>query len=133
MMSYDKFIRKNADGAWDYFDPLTENAQSWDKPEGVKKPKSIANSKGIYILKEENEVNSKIASLTRKIKTLEMENSNLDKSSKTVCGTCECDDHLTKDCPTMPVFKGILQEQANAMDPYKRLFHHKLGNLYNPN
>lgn len=69
--------------AWDYFDLLDENAQSWDKTEGTKKPKPIANSKGgLYLLKEEDDVNSKIAKLTRKIEAMEIGKVNMDMASE---------------------------------------------------
>lgn len=58
-------MNKDPDEAWDHFDLLAENAKSRDKTEGIKKPKPMSNSKGgIYLLKEEDDANLKIATLT---------------------------------------------------------------------
>lgn len=48
---------------------------------GVGKPKPIANSKGsIYLLKEDDDVNSKIASLSSKIEGMEIGKVNADRA-----------------------------------------------------
>lgn len=65
-----------------------------------------------------------------------MGKANADWSSgniETVCSICECDAHLTKDCPTIPAFKGVLHEQANALNSYKKPFSNQLGDTYKPN
>lgn len=67
---------------------------------------------------------------------MEMRKANVDRSSdntKTAYGICEYDAHLTKDYPTIPAFKVVLHEQANAFNSYKRPFSNQLGDMYNPN
>ena len=75
------------------------------------------------------ELNAKVASLTRKIEAIEMGRS---KQLVTVCGICDCDTHSSEDCPTIPTFKEVLQEQFNATNAYPRPFNNQLGNSYSP-
>jgi len=65
--------------------------------------------KGMYHLREEDDVNAKVANLTRKVEG--------------ICGICETNEHQTQDCQTIPVFQEVLREQANAINaPIKDLF-----------
>lgn len=73
MMCNGEFMNKDPKEAWDYFGLLAENAQFWDKIDDLEKPKPLTNSKeGIYLLKEEDDVTAKIASLTRKPEAMEI-------------------------------------------------------------
>lgn len=72
--------------------------------------------------------------LTHKIESLEMGNSNLDKSPEVVCDICECDDYLTKECPTILDLNGFYMSKPMLyMNSYKRPLSHQLRNSYNPN
>uniref|UniRef100_A0A2N9G8I7 Retrotransposon gag domain-containing protein n=1 Tax=Fagus sylvatica TaxID=28930 RepID=A0A2N9G8I7_FAGSY len=72
MMCNNEFISKSPDDAWDYFDLLVENAQVWETSNTVEKAKLGPSSKGgLYHLKEEDDVNSRIAKLTRKVEAIE--------------------------------------------------------------
>ena len=85
----------------------------------------------MYLVKEDNDVNTKIASLTRKVEAIELSQTNIGKASginESICEICESNTHLTKECPTIPAFKEVLHEQANFANNYKRPF----SDTYNP-
>ena len=139
MMCNSDFLNKDPDDAWDYFDQLAENAQSWDntdRSDRSNKPKlSAMSQEGIYVLKGNDDVNAGIASLTRKVEAMELRKVNPVKASEKEeenCGICEISGHLTQDCPTIPAFKEVLHEQANAMNSYMRPFSSPYLETYNP-
>jgi hypothetical protein len=39
-----------------------------------------------------------------------------------VCGICKVIGHTTHECPTILAFKGVLHDQANAMNTYEKAF-----------
>ena len=49
-----------------------------------------------------------------------------------VCGICEIMGHATHECPTIPAFKEVLHDQANAMNTYKKPFQSPYPETYNP-
>ncbi|XP_042991370.1 uncharacterized protein LOC122318232, partial [Carya illinoinensis] len=139
MMCNGDFLNKDPDDAWDYFDQLAENAQSWDntdRSDRSNKPKlSAMSQEGIYVLKGTDDVNARIASLTRKVEAMELRKVNPVKASEKEeenCGICEISGHLTQDCPTIPAFKEVLHEQANVMNSYRRPFSSPYSETYNP-
>ena len=69
MMCNGEFMNKEPEEAWDYFNMLAENAQTWDTSDKVENPKTKG---GIYLLKEDQDVNTKIANLTRKVEAMEL-------------------------------------------------------------
>lgn len=66
------------------------NTQNLDTSKDPDVPKESSQSKGggIHLLKEESDVNAKIASLTRVIEALKLGRS---RQPPTVCGICACD------------------------------------------
>ncbi|XP_038978855.1 uncharacterized protein LOC120109176, partial [Phoenix dactylifera] len=132
MMCNGEFMNKEPEEAWDYFDLLAENAQAWDTTDKNEKPQKSTNTKGgMYHVKEENDVNLKIANLTRKVEAIELSRANTGKTptiDESICEICESNAHLTKDCPTIPAFQEVLHDQANFTNAYKRPF----PETYNP-
>jgi hypothetical protein len=49
-----------------------------------------------------------------------------------VCSICEVIGHTTHECPTIPAFKEVLHEQANAINTYKKHFNFPYSETYNP-
>ena len=104
---------------------LAENAQTQDTSDKVEKPKTTTAKGGMYLIKEDNDVNTKIANLTRKVEAMELSKANVGKApviEESICEICESNAHLTKECPTIPAFKEVLHEQANFTNNYKRSF-----------
>ena len=110
---------------------LAENAQTWDTSDKVENPKTTSTRGGIYLLKEDQDVNAKIANLTRKVEAMELSQSKVGRVhaiNESICEICESNTHPTKECPTIPAFKEVLHEQANVANNYKRPF----SDTYNP-
>ena len=115
MMCNEDFLNKDPDEAWEYLDFLAESAQNWDTSDGTEHLKQSNQSKGggMYLLKnEEDDVNARIASLTRKIEALELGKG---KQPTLVCRICECDTillrivqqspHLERCCMNRPMLQ----------------------------
>jgi hypothetical protein len=137
MMCNGEFMNKAPDEAWDYFDLLAENAQVWDTTEKIDKAKPEPSSRGgLYHIKADEDMSARIATLTRKVEAIELSKVVVTKSPKPIeisCEICEATVHLTKDCPTIPAFKEVLHEQANAANAYQRPFSSPYSETYNPN
>ena len=136
MMCNGEFMSKGSDEAMEYFDFLAENSQSWDTSDKPAKTKPGPNEKrDVYLLTEDDDVNAKIAGLTRKIEAMELRKVNAIKTRETesVCDICKSDAHITKGCPTIPSFQELLHDQANVMNTYQRPFNAPVSNTYNPN
>uniref|UniRef100_A0A2N9IZH7 Uncharacterized protein n=1 Tax=Fagus sylvatica TaxID=28930 RepID=A0A2N9IZH7_FAGSY len=112
------------------------NAQVWETTNTIERAKPGPSSKGgLYYLKEEDDVNSRIAKLTRKVEAIELgkTESKAPTSFESSCGICETNSHLTKDCPTIPAFQEVLHEQANVANAYRRPFSSPYSETYNSN
>ncbi|XP_073317252.1 uncharacterized protein [Primulina huaijiensis] len=100
------FEDKNPNEAMEYLDSLAENAQNWDNIGTIEPPTTKINNStnggGIYNLKDDIDIQAKLASLARKIESLEMKKS-------------EC-----------------LHEQANYVNNYKKPILDPFSTSYNP-
>ena len=115
---------------------MAENAQVWETTNTIERAKPGPSSKGgLYHLKEEDDVNSRIAKLTRKVEAIELgkTESKAPTYFENSCGICETNSHLTKDCPTIPAFQEVLHEQANVANAYRRPFSSPYSETYNSN
>ena len=112
MMCNGEFMNKSPDKAWDYFDLLVDNAQVLESTNTSERAKLGPSSKGgLYHLKEEDDVNARIARLTRKVEAIELGKTSEVKKLGPIessCGMCETNTHLTKDCPTIPAFQELI-------------------------
>ena len=108
IMCNGEFMNKSPDEAEDYFDLLADNAQVWETTNTSEREKLGPRSKGsLFHLKEEDDVNARIARLTRKVEAIELGKTREVKKFGPIessCGICETNTHLTKDCPTIPAF-----------------------------
>ena len=72
---------------------------------------------------EDDDLSTRVASLTRKLEAMELRKVNgintVPKIDE-VCRICEIMEHLTNECPTIPNFKEVLHDQANAMNMVKK-------------
>ena len=126
MMCNSEFMNKSPDEAWDYFDLLVDNAQVLESTNTSERAKLGPSSKGgLYHLKEEDDVNARIARLARKVVAIELGKTSEVKKLGPIessCGICKTNTHLTKDCPTIPAFQDVLHEQTNVANAYRRPF-----------
>ena len=132
MMCNGEFMNKEAEEAWDYFDILAENAQSWDttKPANPKISQQRENG-GIYVFSEEDNISARVASLIRKVEAMELGKGEKTKEVESICGIYSGNQHVTQDCPTISAFQEVLQEQSNAINNYQRPFSNPSSNTYN--
>ena len=129
MMCAGKFYEKSAREAIQLFDTIAENARTWETNTSIDTAKvhSTPIGGGIHHLKENDELQAKIANLTRKLEAIEMKKVNKVTSVPQVpsvpiaprveepCIICDDPTHSTINCPNLPQVKGAIQiEQANA-------------------
>ena len=100
---------------------------------------------GIHHLKENDELQAKIANLTRKLEAIELKKVNEVTSMPQVpsapigprvlepCIICDDPTHSTINCPNLPQVKGSIQiEQANALNYQRKPFNSPYSETYNP-
>ena len=73
MVCNGEFLNKDPNEAFDYFDLLAENAQSWDTTDTLDRSKASTNPSrgGKYHLRKDDDLNARVASLTRKLEAME--------------------------------------------------------------
>ena len=78
MMCNGEFLNKDPDKAFNYFDLLTENAQSWDTTDTSDRSRASTNpSRGDkYQHMEDDDLSTRVASLTRKLEAMELREGN---------------------------------------------------------
>ncbi|CAK9151637.1 unnamed protein product [Ilex paraguariensis] len=140
MMCNGEFLNKDPDEALDYFDTLAQNAQSWDITDPTDVPRSSPQKTGqtqgggIYDLRDREDLFSKIAKLSRKVESLEVnkrhEVSNVSRTEEG-CSICECMEHSLSDCPNIPTLKEAYHEQVHAFNQTRQSFSPN-SNTYNP-
>ena len=130
------FFNKDPNEAFDYFDLLVENAQSWDTTDTSDRSRAFTKpfGHGKYQLREDNGLCARVASLTRKLEAMELRKVNginIVPKIDEVCRICETMKHLTNECPTIPTFKEVLHDQANAMNMVKKSYASPYLETYN--
>ena len=136
MMCNGEFLNKNPDEAFDYFDLLAGNAQSWDTADTSYRSRASTNPSrgGKYQLREDDDLSARVASLTPKLEAMELRKVNgintVPKIDE-VCRICETMEHLTKKCPTILAFNEVLHDQENAMNMVKKSYPSPYSKTYN--
>ena len=125
MMCNRELLNKYPDEGFYYFDLLAEAAQSWDTTDTSDRSRASTNPFGgsKYQLREDDDLSARVASLTRKLEAMGLRKVNgINTMPKVdeVCIICETMEHPTNDCPTIPAFKEVLHDQANAMNMMKK-------------
>ena len=100
---------------------------------------------GKHKLKENDDLQAKIATLTRKLEAIEMQEVNevaivpkvpsapMGPKMEDLCIICDDPTHLTTNCPYLPQVKGAIQiEQANALNYIRKAFNSPYLETYNP-
>ena len=136
MMCAGEFYEKSAREAIQIFDTIAENARTWETNTSIDTAKvhSTSAGGGIHHLRENDELQAKIANLTRKLEAIEMKKVNEVTSVPQLpsvptgprveesCIICDDPTHSTINCPNLPQVKGAIQiEQANALNYQRNL------------
>ncbi|XP_057975278.1 uncharacterized protein LOC131162688 [Malania oleifera] len=101
-----EFFSNEPDEALAFFDYLAESAQQWNTrsdrvPTAVQPLRAIGGG-GRYDVKEETDIQARIAALARRVEFMELEKVKAAKSVE-VCSLCADSSHKAQDCPIMMV------------------------------
>ena len=147
MMCAGEFYEKSAREAIQLFDTIAENARTWETNTSLDTAKmhSTPAGGGIHHLRKNDELQAKIANLTRKLEAIEMKKVNEVTSVPQLpsvpngprveepCIICDDPTHSTINCPNLPQVKGAIQiEQANALNYQRKPFNSPYSETYNP-
>ena len=136
------FLSKNPEEAFDFLNYVAEASKGWDEPNPreVERIRPPSNSRGgMYPLQEEIDVKAKLSTLTRRLEDLEMRNQYEVRAvtetpvPNKLCFLCQSAEHIGEQCPTVPIMREMLAEQANAVGKFKPQTNAPYGNTYNPN
>ncbi|XP_052302019.1 uncharacterized protein LOC127904107 [Populus trichocarpa] len=119
--------------AFDFFDQLVENTKQWETslPLHVESRNTISHSSGKFQLKETDDLNARLASLARKVESLEIKKVHvMSEQQEESCVICESKGHRTTECPTIPAFKEVLYGQTSDSSNVRKPFSNQVGNPY---
>ena len=147
MMCAGEFYEKSTGEAVQFFDTIEENAQTWETNTSLDTAKvhSTPIGGGIHHLRENDDLQAKIANLTRKLEVIELKKVNevtvvpkvpsvpMGSVVEESCIICDDPTHSTINCPNLPQVKGAIQiEQANALNYQRKPFSSPYSETYNP-
>ena len=147
MMCAGEFYEKSAREAMQFFDTIAENARTWETNTSLDTAKvhSTPTGEGIYHLRENDDLQAKIAILARKLETIELKKVNevtvvpkvpsvpMGSGVEDSCIIFYDSTHSTVNCPNLPQVKGAIQiEQANALNYQRKPFNSPYSETYNP-
>ena len=94
---------------------------------------------GMYSLSEDMETKAKLSTLARRLEELEMRNQHEvremteESMPNQPCFICQSTEHQGEHCPSIPLVRDFVAEQANAVGHYKPPTTTPYNNTYNPN
>ena len=147
MMCAGGFYEKSAMEAVKFFDTIAENARTWETNTSLDTTKvhNTPTGGGMHHLRDNDDLQAKIADLTRKLEAIELKKVNevtvvpkvpsVPMGSGVVKSCIICDDptHSTINCPNLSQVKGAIQiEQANALNYQRKPFNSPYFETYNP-
>ena len=123
MMCAGELYEKSAREAVQFFDTIIENARTWETNTSLDTTKvhSTPAWGGIHNLRENDDLQAKIANLTRKLEAIELKKVNevtivpqvpsvrMGPRVEEPCITCDDPTHSTINCPNLPHVKGAIQ------------------------
>ena len=146
LMCAREFYEKSAREAIQFFDTIAENARTWETNTSLDTSKVHSTPTGgrIHHLRENDDLQEKIANLMRKLDAIELKKVNEVTSVPQVpsvpmgsrveepCIICDYPTHSTINCPNLPQVKGAIQiEQANDLNYQRKPFNSPNSETYN--
>ena len=128
------------------FDTIVENAWNWETNTSLDATRvhSTLTGGGKHHVKENDDLQDKITTLTRKLEAIEMQKVNevatvpkvpsapTGPRMEDLCITCDDPTHLTIDCPNLPQVKGAIQiKQTNSLNYPRKPFNSPYSETYN--
>ena len=136
------FLSKNLDEAMDFLNYVVETSKAWDEPNPREADmmRPPGNQKGdMYLLSEDMEMKAKLPTLARILEELETRNQHEVRSVTEAsmpnqpCFNCQSIKHQGEHCPSVPLVRDFVAEQAKAVGQYKPPATTPYNNTYNPN
>ena len=147
MMCAREFYEKSAREDVQFFNTVAENARTWeiDTSLDTAKVHSTPTGGGINHVRENDDLQAKIANLTRKLEAIELKKVNevtvvpkvpsvpMGSGMDESCIICDDPTHSTINCPNLPQVKGAIQiKQANALNYQRKPLNSPYSKTYNP-
>ena len=141
-----EFYEESVREAIQFFDTIAENARTWETNTSLDTAKvhSTPTGGGIHHLRESDDLQVKIANLTRNLEAIELKKVNevtivpqvpsvpMGSRVEEPCIIFDDPTHLTINCPNLPQVKGAIQiEQANALNYQNKPFNSPYSETYN--
>ena len=136
------FLSKNPDEAMDFLNYVAETSKAWDEPnlrEAYRMRPPGNQRGGVYLLSEDMEMKGKLSTLARRLKELEMRYQHEVRAVTEAsmpnqpCFNCLSTEHQGEQCPSVPLVRDFVAEQANVVGQYKSSATAPYSNTYNPN
>ncbi|KAH9803520.1 hypothetical protein KPL71_001801 [Citrus sinensis] len=133
-MNGGRFLNLHEGAAWDFFNSLSENSQQWDFSNQREKSSQVSR-KGLYEVKDDFDVKSTLATLSRKVDALALNQSMNHHPSiaNEVCAICSNLSHTAQNCPSLPAYQEAYSEQVHALQSYEKTSNNPYSPTYNPN
>ncbi|KAH9705608.1 hypothetical protein KPL70_011947 [Citrus sinensis] len=133
-MNGGRFLNLHEGAAWDFFNSLAENSQQWDFSNQREKSSQVSR-KGLYEVKDDFDVKSTLATLSRKVDALALNQSmnNHPSVANEVCALCSNLSHTAQNCPSLPAYQEAYSEQVHALQSYEKTPNNPYSPTYNPN
>ncbi|KAM1134674.1 hypothetical protein ACFX19_044474 [Malus domestica] len=136
-----EFMSKEHDDALEFLDQIAKKTHQWKGPNLLKsidrsRPSASSSSKGIYQLREEDELKVKYDNLAKEIAALKFGKSNIPQQVyqsdvDQICNVCCENGHSTKNCQMLQEMKGIYEERCAAIGSYQKQYT-PFSETYNP-
>jgi len=119
-MNGGRFLNLHEGAAWDFFNSLSENSQQWDFSNQREKSSQVSR-KGLYEVKDDFDVKATLATLSRKVDALALNQSMNHHPSvvNEVCAICSNLCHTAQNCPSLPAYQEAYSEHVLALQSYK--------------
>ncbi|KAH9803331.1 hypothetical protein KPL71_001722 [Citrus sinensis] len=133
-MNGGRFLNLHEGAAWDFFNSLSENSQQWDFSNQREKSSQVSR-KGLYEVNDDFDVKSTLATLSRKVDALALNQSMNHHPSvaNEVCAICSNVSHTAQNCPSLPAYQEAYSEQVHALQSYEKTSNSPYSSTYNPN
>ncbi|KAK9209124.1 hypothetical protein WN944_001488 [Citrus x changshan-huyou] len=114
-MNGGRFLNLHEGAAWDFFNSLSENSQQWDFSNQREKSSQVSRN-GLYEVKDDLDMKSTLATLSRKVDALVMNQSinHHPSVANEVCAICSNLSHTAQNCPSLPVYPDAYSEQVEV-------------------
>ncbi|KAH9723595.1 hypothetical protein KPL70_007173 [Citrus sinensis] len=133
-MNGGRFLNLHEGAAWDFFNSLSKNSQQWDFSNQREKLSQVSR-KGLYEVKDDLDMKSTLATLSRKVDGLVINQSinHHPSVANEVCALCSNLSHTAQNCPSLPAYQEAYSEQVHTLQSYEKTSNNPYSPTYNLN